>query len=277
MGVLVADARAGREGLLVRNHGHGEAVLWVHGYTLDSTIWAHVWAALPGWRHVGVDLPGHGGSESMVPGESLPALARRLVRLAREYDVRHLAGLSFGGMVCLQMAIEAPETFATVTLSSPALGGGPADPHAQTRNRALGRLFRLRGAGSWMTELWMTSPPNIFLGASEHPELWARLQEIVDRHTWAELADGAMEQLSRYPTQVRELDRITTNVLVIVGEDDMPSFKRSAELLRRSIGRCKRIYCAEAGHLALLEQTSTLAPIVQAHLEAAPLMSLVDS
>jgi pimeloyl-ACP methyl ester carboxylesterase len=30
--------------------GRGPAVLWIHGYTMDSSVWAELWERLPGWR-----------------------------------------------------------------------------------------------------------------------------------------------------------------------------------------------------------------------------------
>jgi pimeloyl-ACP methyl ester carboxylesterase len=247
--------------------GDGDSVLWIHGYTLDSTIWGPVWAHLPGWRHIGVDLPGHGGSDELEPTETLPGLARRLFELASSHAVRHVVGLSFGGMVAIQMAIEAPGAFATLTLSSPALGDGPHDPHARARSRELARLYRERGPGPWMTERWMASPPDIFRGASTHPELWARLRKVVDRHSWSELGDGRLQGMTTHP-QLRELGQIDAAVLVLVGEDDMPAFKRSAELLRVGVARCKRVYCAGAGHLSLLEIAPMICPLVDAHLRS---------
>ena len=70
-------------GLALREQpGAGEAVLWLHGYTMDSRIWEEAWALLPGPRHLGLDLPGHGGSPP-APGLDLPALGRRVAEVAR--------------------------------------------------------------------------------------------------------------------------------------------------------------------------------------------------
>jgi pimeloyl-ACP methyl ester carboxylesterase len=245
-----------------------EAVLWIHGYTLDSTIWEEPWRHLPGWRHIGVDLPGHGSSEPMRAGATMPELARRLCDVALERRVRHLVGLSFGGMVALQMAIEAPRAFTTVTLSSPAVGGAGNDPRAQSRHRELMSLCRERGPGPWMTALWMTWPPDIFRGASAHPALWRTLEAAIDRHTWAEMRDPRLLSVTNHPGQIHDLERIRASVLVLVGEHDMPAFKSSAELLRRGVSRCRRVACAGAGHLCLLEAPEAMAGLVGAHLRS---------
>jgi len=247
----------------------GAGVLWLHGYTLDSSIWWPLWQALPGWRHIGLDLPGHGASDPIKPLESLPELARRIARFAIGEGVQHIVGLSLGGLIALQVAIEYTESFRSLTVCSPPLGGGPQDPQAATRNLELTRLFRERGAGPWMTELWMKWPPEIFKGAADHPVLWSQLQFLVDQHSWAELADSRMQHLTMYEQQLHELSRIRAATLVLVGENDMAAFKRCAELLRRAIEGCERLYWPGAGHLSLLEAAQSISGTLDAHLRRA--------
>jgi pimeloyl-ACP methyl ester carboxylesterase len=243
----------------------GEKVLWIHGYTLDSSIWHTLWAGLPDWYHIGIDLPGHGASELLRAGETLATLARRIADLGRAQGVRHLVGLSFGGMVALQVAVEAPDAFATLVLGSPHLGGGPEEPHALARNVALTRLYQQRGAGPWMTELWMRWPPDIFKGAAAHPDLWAELRAVIDRHSWLELRDAAMQNVANHAQPAKDLRRIRAATLILLGEHDMDSFKRIGELIRRSIPGCRRVYVPGAGHLSMLEAPATVGPIMAAH------------
>jgi pimeloyl-ACP methyl ester carboxylesterase len=259
-----------RDGLAARVvDGGGESLLWLHGYTLDSSIWGPLWQGLPAWRHIGLDLPGHGASEPLRRRESLPELARRVGAFALAEGVRHIIGLSLGAMIALQVAIECPESFRSLILCSPPVGGGPQDPAARTRNLELARLYSERHAGPWMTALWMQWPPDIFKGAAHHAELWSQLQSVIDRHSWAELTDSRMQGLTVYPQQVRQLGRIRASTLVLVGEEDMPAFKRCAELLRRAIPNCERIYWPGAGHLALLEAAGSVPGTLEAHLRAA--------
>lgn len=249
--------------------GSKASILWIHGYTLDSTIWEEVWGRLPGWRHIGIDLPGHGASAPAEAGESFPDFAERLAKLALAHDVRHVVGLSFGATVALQMAIQMPRAFASLVLAAPGVGGGPADCHAQTRRRQLRHCYRQRGAGPWMTELWMTSPPDLFKGASAHPPLWERLREIVDRHSWRELETLALERWHQHRQQVAEMRRIRTDTLMLLGDDEMAAFKRTGELVRRSLPSCQRCYVPRAGHLAPLELPAIVCPLLAAVFAAA--------
>ncbi len=247
----------------------GERVLWIHGYTLNSNIWDELWSHMPSLHHIGLDLPGHGASEPMLVDEDLGRLARRIASFASELGARHLIGLSFGGMVALQVAIEAPDAFDSLILAAPALGGGPFDPEAMTCNTDLIRLYQERGVGPWLSDRWMSCPPNIFKGAAASPELFAKLREVVGSHSWRELNDSTMFALSSYSQPPNKLHTIKASTMILIGENDMEAFKRSATLIKRAIPNCRRIYLPNSGHLCLLESAQTVGKLIDAHVREA--------
>jgi pimeloyl-ACP methyl ester carboxylesterase len=246
--------------LASRTCGDGEAVLWLHGYTMSSEIWAVLWNLLPGWRHIGVDLPGHGASDAMPPKLTLPALAADLAALAQP---RHVIGLSFGGMIAIEVAAFLGSSLSTLVLGSSALGGGPQDADAQAHNLELKRMYE-DGRRSELRTRWMSSPPDIFRGAEAHPALWSQLSGIIDAHRWDELSDWRMSDVMGRD-QRRDLARIRASTLVLVGENDLPSFKRTAELLRRGIAGAQRRY-VPGSHLSLIENPAAVAPLIDRHL-----------
>jgi len=254
------------EGLAARvASGTGDKVLWVHGYTLDSSSWIELWNLLPEWTHIGVDLPGHGASLPLQPDENLPALAKRIGRLALRENVRHLVALSFGTVVALQVAIEFPTSFQSVILGAPALGGGPQESEVATRYQELVEMYRTRGFGPELRRRWMQSPPNIFKGAENRGELWDQLWKIVGRHPWWELADGSYAALSSHPQTKSQLSQIAAATMVLVGDHEFPTFKRCAEIIRRSVPRCERIYLPGVGHLCMLEDPARVHMIMEHH------------
>ncbi len=247
----------------------GESVLWIHGYTMDSRVWHELWEHLPGWRHLGVDLPGHGRSDPLASGTDLVRLANRLGLFAIDQNVRHLVGLSFGGMIALQIAIEYCDAFASLVLGAPALAGGPQDRYAQARNLELARLYRSHGPSMKLRDLWMTSPPDIFKGVAKNPALWQRLRDIVGDHRWTELADLRMQALTTVRQTEDDLKRVGASTLILIGDEDSEAFKRCAELIRRGIPQCRRVYLEKTGHLTLLEQVASVRPLIDAHLRSA--------
>ncbi|MFC4589598.1 alpha/beta fold hydrolase [Sphaerisporangium corydalis] len=252
--------------LFTRTHGDGPAVLWIHGYTMDSSVWKELWTLLPGWRHVGVDLPGHGRSGPLPPGTSLSAVGAELAALARAESARLVVAESIGSMIALQMAIGDPEAIRGLIIGSPTIAGAPAEPGTGDRYRALAALARFGASGEQLADLWMSSPPDIFRGTERHPALRARLRSVVARHAWKELSDGAMYGLSRHVHTAQDLGGIRAATLVVVGDEDMPTFRTSAELLRATVPRCRTLTVPAAGHLCLIERPETVASAVGDHL-----------
>jgi len=114
----------------------------------------------------------------------------------------------------------------------------------------------------------MQSPPNIFKGAEAHPLLWARLWRIVGRHPWWELEDGSYSRLSNHPQSREELQRVEAATLLLVGENELAPFKRCAELIRRAIPDCRRVYLPLLGHLCMLEDAAGVHTIIEEHWRA---------
>lgn len=246
----------------------GERILWIHGYTINSSVWYHIWDLLPEWHHLGIDLLGHGGSKPMFPGLNLPMLGKTIGEIALKNGVRHIVGLSFGGMIALQVGIEYPTAFASLTLAAAALGGGPQDPAARIRYREMIMHYRQHGRGERLTELWMNWPPDIFKGAAKHPELWKELVDVVNSHPWYELDDLATRDLSAHKQRPEDLQKIRIPTLILVGDEEMAAFRVSADWIERDIPHCERVTLPETGHLCILEQPSLAAEKIVAHLRA---------
>jgi pimeloyl-ACP methyl ester carboxylesterase len=246
--------------------GSGPAVLWIHGYTMDSSLWEPLWTLLPGWRHLGVDLPGHGRSATLRTGLTMPALADRLSRLAEAERAVRVVGLSFGSCVALQMAMDAPEVVRCLIVAAPTIAGASPDPAARQRYLELMTLRRIGGSKKELADLWMTSPPDIFQGTEAHPRLRARLRTVISRHSWAELDTGAMAALSMHRHTPDDLSRIRARTLAIVGDADMPAFIANAETLRRAVPEVRVLTVADSGHLPLLERPDAVAAAVAAQL-----------
>ncbi|MDQ4095910.1 MAG: alpha/beta hydrolase [Actinomycetota bacterium] len=255
------------DGLVARHvPGPGERVLWIHGYTMDSSIWRELWGLLPAWDHLGLDLPGHGASRPIHDAEDLPALAGRVGELALRHGVRHVCALSFGTMLAVEMAIRHPGAFDTVVLAAPALAGGPQDAAVAQRYRELALLYRQKGSGPHMAELWMRSPPHTFKGIDARPQVREHMERLATRHPWRELEGLAMLRLTNPPQTEDQVRTISSEVLVLVGEDDMPAFRQCADMIAGWVPSGRRVDLAGLGHLCCLEAPEIAAPLIHDHL-----------
>lgn len=85
--------------------GDGPAILFVHGFLLDRTMWRHQVLALDGWRRIAPDLRGMGLSEAPEHPYGVSVYADDLARLLDALDVERtvVCGLSLGGYVAFEL------------------------------------------------------------------------------------------------------------------------------------------------------------------------------
>lgn len=126
----------------------------------------------------------------------------------------------------------------------------------------------MAGPGPHLTQLWMTSPPDIFHGTEDHPGLRDRVRRVIDGHSWAPMASGAMRTLAAHVQTDEALGRIQAATLVITGDQDMPEFSASASRLAAAIPRCTSLTVPGAGHLCLLERPELVCGPLRDHLAA---------
>jgi YbgC/YbaW family acyl-CoA thioester hydrolase len=90
--------------LAVEVRGEGPAVLFVHGYPFDHTIWRDQIDALDGYRRIALDLRGMGRSDAPDLGYSMGIYAADIAALLDVLGIEDvvLCGLSMGGYVIFE-------------------------------------------------------------------------------------------------------------------------------------------------------------------------------
>lgn len=113
--------RAGLFELAYVERGHGPAVLWLHGGFVSHEAWAPQRDHFDGsaWRHIYVDLPGHGRSNRAASAYDVEVFASALLTMLENLNVSRaaLVGHSLGGMIAQSMARQAPDRVACLVLA----------------------------------------------------------------------------------------------------------------------------------------------------------------
>lgn len=231
--------------------GPGEKIFWMHGYTLDSSSWGAMWHRLPGWHHIGADFPGHGESPPIPQGMDLSTLGRRLGEYCRDEGVSHIVGLSFGTVAVLQIAIEFPDTFASVTLAAPAIAGGPQDESVQQAYTNLFINYQRGMRGVELKDMWMSCPA--WAGVDQVPGLREALGSLVTRHRWTELESFAIRRVFEPPQLREDIAKICSPVLILTGEHEFPAYKTCASILQKTLQMSHCHVLADTSHLCLLQ------------------------
>lgn len=125
-----------------------KTVVFIHGNVSSSLFWQPTMLALPDdVRALAIDLRGFGNSETL-PVDATRGLgdyAEDVASVLDELGIRsaHVVGWSMGGGVAMQLLLDRPELFATLTLVAPVSPygfGGTAGPD--------GRMLNADGAGT---------------------------------------------------------------------------------------------------------------------------------
>jgi 2-succinyl-6-hydroxy-2,4-cyclohexadiene-1-carboxylate synthase len=257
--VTLADGLTGRI-----QPGKGDKILWLHGYTVDSSMWGDMWRRLPGWHHIGIDFPGHGGSAPVAQMGDLATLGRRLGHWCIAQEIRHIVAISFGTITAIQIAMEFPSDFSTVVLSAPSLAGGPQEAEIAQVYIKLFQLYYQSGPGPHMRETWMGC--SVWRGIDKVPGVREALASLVDQHSWAELQGFGIQRFTQ-PTQEKSaIERIQSAVLVMIGERELPAFRTVAQTLQQVVPRCQLLEFADSDHLCMMQNPAATARAIETHI-----------
>ena len=239
----------------------------VHGFAQTGRCWGSLPAALTaeGYAVASPDLPGHGDgpAEAMdlaATAEHILAMSGAVDRAARpsapaasSRPLRPVVfvGYSFGGRVCLRLAVDHPEAVDRLVLIGATAGlDEPAERTARrAADEALAAEIEAGGIEPFL-DRWLSLP--LFAGlpaAAQHREERRRNRPAGLASSLRLAGTGAQEPL---------WDRLSTlagmPVLLVTGERDL-KFTALAERLAAGIGpSASHLVIPAAGHTAHLEQ-----------------------
>lgn len=237
---------AGR--LYFETAGAGAPVVMLHGFSLDTRMWAAQAAALAGagFQAITYDLRGFG--ESTLPAgpyahvDDLRALLDHL-----GLEAAHLVGLSLGGGVVIDFALQHPGRTRSLTVVDSTLGGYPWEKDWGEP----GRLARSTGLAA-AKAAWLADP--LFEPVLRQAVAGGLVRQMVaDYSGWHWLNRDPHQGPPGAAPAYQRLGEIAAPALVVLGELDLADFHGVADHLGRSLPRARRVDLAGAGHLSNLE------------------------
>lgn len=243
------ELEAGRLYYEVAGPAEAEAVVFLHGFSLDTRLWDGQWQPFAErYRVLRYDLRGFGRSSLPQAPFSHTDDLRALLNAA-EIQAAHIVGLSLGGGMALDFALVYPGHVRSLILVDATLGG-----FAWTKDWSEpGRAARANGIEA-AKEAWLRD--EVFAPALERPEAAALLRRMVaDYSGWHWLNRGLERGLT--PPAVERLTEIAVPTLAIVGERDVPDFHAIAALIARRLPNARLITLPGLGHLPNLEAPET--------------------
>jgi 3-oxoadipate enol-lactonase len=255
--------------LHVERRGDGEPLLLIQGMGGNTAHWGEPFlAALDGgfelilYDHRGVGRSGPANAD--ITTKSLAADALALLDVL-QIERAHVFGFSMGGMVAQELALEAPERIATLTLAATSAGGTQSKPTSDEvvralttavlsgdRERMLKTGFGLVVSGAFAGDA--ANYPPFAEAARIDP---AGLSTLLD-HQSAVVTHDAYGRLRglRAPT------------LVVHGTEDQMLSHVNGDLVASMIPGARLELLEGSGHLLFWEQPERVAQLVREHATA---------
>ncbi len=239
--------------------GEGPALLLVHGFPLDRSLWRHQVDALAGWRRIAPDLRGMGASDVPGGGYSMAAYATDLAGVLDHFgaDRAVLCGLSMGGYIAFEFARRWPDRLAGLILMDTR---AEADSPDGRRGRdAMIAKVRAQGVASVADDL---IPKLLGPEALGRPEIVGRVRGMLEG-TLLDGMVGALEAMRDRPDSSALLPALAAvPVQVVVGEEDRLTPPADAERMAAAIPGATLARIPGAGHLAPLERPAATTEVV---------------
>ena len=246
--------------------GEGPPLVLVHGAAVDSRMWRPQLTALADeFTVVAWDEPGAGGSSDVPSDFALVDYANSLETLidALELGPAHVAGLSWGGTVVLELYRHHPELVATLLLVDTYAGWKGSLPEQEVRARVEGVRRMLAAAD----HLFDPTLPGLFAG--DPPAEFVPLLEEMAADVRPESMRTALLLMAE-ADQRDLLPRIAVPTLLIWGELDARSPLTVASQFEEAIPDAKLVVIPGAGHVSNLEQPELFNDAVREFCRAHP-------
>lgn len=232
--------------LRVRDEGSGTPVLLIHGALISRFLdpLADELAATGKFRAITYarrGFEGKGTGPASVETQAKDALA---VMTELGVDKAHIVGHSFGTAVALQMAVQAPDRVASLSLLDPVML--KHIPSGEETFKQFQQLFELYQAGD--NQKTLTAAITGLHGPGFEKILqpgWFE-QGVADLDTFFKVENPS---LGEWDFGQEQAGTIQVPVHLVVGEKSLPSFKESVDVLSEWMSNTKKDEIAGGTHL----------------------------
>lgn len=240
--------------------GAGSPLIFVHGMAGERHDWDRLVAALPAeLATLRYDLRDFGTSKAQDGTEFSHSDDLLAVMDARGINrAAALVGLSMGGGIALNFALNHPERVSRLVLISPAMTGWEWSNEWKTLWRGVAGAARA-GDLPLARQRWFDHP--MFAVLREDPALADELRRSIDDYHGRQwIRDWQRDELP----DIDRLHTLAMPCLLLSGERDVADLRLIADVLEAAAPDVRRIDYADAGHMLHIERTAEVAAAVRA-------------
>lgn len=245
----MAEVTANGTRLYYEETGTGEPLVFIHGLgSSTQDWWKQVEAFADRYRVITFDVRGHGRSAKPEGPYSIPLFAADTAALLRTLDATpaNVVGLSMGGMIGFQLAVDTPETVRRLVVanSTPeATLDAWEDRWRYWSRRLVSRVLGMRTVGKLLAR-------KIFV----KPEQGKLRQQFIER--WAANDKQAylatIDAIAGWSVADR-LDEITCPTLVVAADEDYTSVAHKRRYVKQ-LPNARLVVIPDSRHATPVEQ-----------------------
>jgi 3-oxoadipate enol-lactonase len=246
--------------LAVEAEGSGPAVLFIHGYPLDRTIWREALVGLNGFRLITPDLRGMGRSDAPDLGYSIATyaddLAALLTALSEEQAI--VCGLSMGGYIAFELLRRyRTRVRALILMDTRAEADSPEGRRARESAVASAR----EGGAAAIAEEML---PKLFApdALKVRPQAVERVRRMIEATPVAGIIGALTAMRDRVDSTPLLPSLKDLPTLVVTGEQDILTPPDSAQRMAAAIPGARLATVPGAGHLPPVEQPEATARVL---------------
>jgi 3-oxoadipate enol-lactonase len=248
---------------VLSNEGGGPWLTFIHQLGGDLSVWDQFAGYFrDDFTVLRYDVRGHGATGVPDRPFSVADLAHDLATLLDALGVphTHLVGMSMGGMIAQQFALDYPSRINTLTLADTSSGTAPENRAVWDQRAQAARRDGMASLVPATMSRWLT--PDF---QAAHPEAVEQIREVL-QDTPPEGYALACEALRDFNVHER-LSGIRLPTLTVAGRHDAGTPPAATELIAKSIEGAQ-YELLDAAHLAPIEQSHRFAALLETFLEA---------
>jgi 3-oxoadipate enol-lactonase len=248
--------------------GNGTPIILIHGHPFDHTMWQpQIEAFSKEYLVITPDLRGYGKSSLSNPANAkFEDYATDILKLADHLGIEsfHLAGLSMGGQIIMEIYRQAPARVKSLILAD-TFASLDTPEAKQARNEGAVKLEK-EGMSGYADESIYKMIKSDHVAAM--PEVSGHVLKMMKATSPVAAATAMRARSGRIDYLNDVLPKINVPTLVIVGRQDEFTPVAKAEEMKQKIQNCKLIIIENAGHMPNLEQPEEFNKIVLDFLES---------
>ncbi len=242
--------------------GHGFPILCISGFA--SNHYNFEWLELPG-QMILAHNRGMGNSSNDLDSYDIQQLANDCMNLMDylKYEKFHVCGISMGGMIAMELALNYPKRVSSLSLLCTTSGGSDFYPMTKTNPKKIHQLYTKsdEAIAEQVVSQTVYDLSKIDLIKNLRKSFRASSTEVLKQK----------HAVESYLEQARPLEKIDLPTYILTGENDRMVDPRNSKVLHEKIKNSHLSLIPESDHLFFLEKPQIVSKKITQFIQGVPL------